>query len=162
MKKILFIGLVGAMILTACGSDEKEFVMTDGKVDVAKAIEFKVDFDDFNIDDEVEKTRIGLSNFDTISKQYINLDNHIMAEVVVQKDTTKATTKTMTRTLDNDTYTMLAYQGGVYKDEITGTVSGGKFTYTGKKAIHLVPGTYDFILFNNKVTRSGNTLTVAE
>ena len=162
MKKILFIGLVGAMILTACGSDEKEFVMTDGKVDVAKAIEFKVDFDDFNIDEEVEKTRIGLTNNDTISKQYINLDNHIMAEVVVQKDTTKATTKTMTRTLDNDTYTMLAYQGGVYKDEITGTVSGGKFTYTGKKAIHLVPGTYDFILFNNKVTRSGNTLTVAE
>ena len=51
MKKILFIGLVGAMILTACGSDEKEFVMTDGKVDVAKAIEFKVDFDDFNIDE---------------------------------------------------------------------------------------------------------------
>jgi len=43
---------------------------------------------------------------------------------------------------------------------VTGTVTGSVFQYSGNKGIDLDPGTYDFVLFNSKVSRNGNQLTV--
>lgn len=158
---------MGTILLTACGSDEKEIMTEGNKVNVAKALEFKVDFADYNAAEEVQTTRTEKIGKDTISKQVINLSNNLLAEVTVQRDTTKTTPQVLTRTLDYDTYTLLAYQGGVCKGELTGTVQSGVFKAThvspsGDKGLDLQPGTYDFVLYNSKVSRNGDNLTVAQ
>ena len=59
---------------------------------------------------------------------------------------------------------MLAYDQAThtFKGEVTGTVTGGVFTATStNKDIILAPGSYDFVLYNSKVTRSGNNLSVS-
>ena len=151
-----------AGMLTACGNDETDVLTKDGKVDVTKALEFKVNFADYNADEEVQATRTGKPVNDTISRQYVNLGNNLLTEVTVCRDTAKISPKAKTRALENGTYTMLAYQGGVYKGEVTGTITSGVFHHLGNKAIDLNPGTYDFVLYNDKVTRNGNTLKVEE
>lgn len=165
MKTLIRISLLLVMtgMLTACGSDEQEAVTKDGKVNVTKAMEFKVDFADYNTEEDVENTRTNSSQKrDTLSKRVVNLGNNILAEVTVQRDTTKTAPKVITRTLENGIYTMLAYQGGTYKGEVKGTINSGRFTYLGDEVIELDPGTYDFVLYNDKFTRSGNNITVKE
>ena len=69
----------------------------------------------------------------------------------------------MTRSIGNGTYIMLAYQGGILKGEVEGTITGGTFTPNvgGNKAISLSPGNYDFVLYRSgDFTRSGNNLTI--
>ena len=148
-----------AGLLTACGSDDKDVVTPDGKVDITKAVEFKVDFTDYNADEEIQVTRGNNPKNDTISKQYVDLGNKLLAEVTVQRDTTKTARKARTRNLDNGTYTMLAYQGGVYKGEVTGTIDAYGFHPSGNEGLNLEPGTYDFVLFNDKLTRVGDVIT---
>ena len=88
-----------------------------------------------------------------------------MAQVTIKQDTiTSKTSEATTRALSNDTYTMLAYDQAThtFKGEVTGTVTGGVFTATStNKAIVLQPGLYDFVLYNSKVTRNGNNLSVS-
>ena len=140
--------------LSACHSELDN--QPDGKVNTAKQITFKVNFEDYNADEEVQGTRALAP--DTLSKQVIDLDNNLLAEVSIQRDTTK-TDRATTRALSNGTYTMLAYQGGVFKGEVKGHISGGTFAYADNNAIELQPGTYDFVLYSD-LTRSGNTFIV--
>ncbi|ERK04328.1 hypothetical protein HMPREF1218_2043 [Hoylesella pleuritidis F0068] len=135
----------------------------DGKVNTAKAIEFKVDFSDYDTDQKVSGTRSEL--YTPTKEAYVNLGNGIMAQVTIKQDTkTSKTSEATTRALSNDTYTMLAYDQAThtFKGEVTGTVTGGVFTATStNKDIILAPGSYDFVLYNSKVTRSGNNLSVS-
>lgn len=139
--------------LSACHSELDN--QPDGKVNTAKQITFKVNFEDYNTDEEVQGTRALVP--DTLAKQVIDLDNNLLAEVSIQRDTTK-TDRATTRALSDGTYTMLAYQGSTLKGEVTGTVNNGEFYVTGNPMV-LAPGTYDFVLYSD-LTRSGNTFIV--
>ncbi|WP_315331599.1 hypothetical protein [Segatella oulorum] len=139
--------------LSACHNELDN--QPDGKVNTAEQITFKVNFEDYNTDEEVQGTRALAP--DTLAKQVIDLDNNLLAEVSIQRDTTKADRAT-TRALSNGTYTMLAYQGSTLKGEVTGTVNNGEFYVTGNPMV-LAPGTYDFVLYSD-LTRSGNTFIV--
>lgn len=159
-KKFIFSAAALLLLAVSCSNDDNNTTV-DGKVNAAKAIEFKVDFADYNAEQEVGVTRANKEV--KLEQQTVDLGNGVLAQCTLQRDTTKQTKPADTRALANDTYTMLAYDAAThaYKGDITGTVTGGVFTPTStNQDIGLVPGTYDFVLFNSKVTRSGNNLTV--
>ncbi|WP_311442022.1 fimbrillin family protein [Hoylesella enoeca] len=164
MKRVKFLSVIlgsALLILAACSNDDNK-TTDEGQVSATQAIEFKVDFADYNAEQEVGVTRANKEV--KLEQQMVDLGNGILAQCTLQRDTTKQTKSAATRALANDTYTMLAYDAAThaYKGDITGTVTGGVFTATSaNKDIILTPGTYDFVLFNSKVTRSGNNLTVA-
>ena len=157
--------LLAAGILAACSSndDNKENNGTDDgkKVNIAKAVTFKVDFADYNAEQEVGVTRAG-NQEEKIGQQVIGLGNRILAQCTLQRDTTKQLQTIATRALPDDTYTMLAYDVATHtlRGELIGNVVGGVFRYSSFGAIEIPAGTYDFVLFNSKVSRSGNLLTV--
>lgn len=163
MNKKLILGAVSLLLLTVSCSNDDNNVTEDGKVNTAKVIEFKVDFSDYDTDQKVSGTRSEL--YTPTKEAYVNLGNGIMAQVTIKQDTkTSKTSEATTRALSNDTYTMLAYDQAThtFKGEVTGTVTGGVFTATStNKDIILAPGSYDFVLYNSKVTRSGNNLSVS-
>ena len=155
---------VALLTLVACSNDNNG---SDGKeVDLAKAVEFKVDFADYNDKGEADITRAGSKAEEPVKleQKMVDLGNGVLAECTLQRDTTKHPKPAATRAIPNDTYTMLAYDVATHalKGEITGTVTSGVFTSTSaNKDIILEAGkTYDFVLFNSKVARSGNNLTV--
>ena len=157
--------LLAAGILAACSSndDNKENNGTDDgkKVNIAKAVTFKVDFADYNAEQEVGVTRAG-NQEEKIGQQVIGLGNRILAQCTLQRDTTKQLKTIATRALPDDTYTMLAYDHTTHTfcGAMSGKVTGGAFVYIGDESMELPVGTYDFVLFNSKVSRSGNLLTV--
>ena len=166
-KTLIRTGLLfmAAVLLTACSSndDNKENNGTDDgkKVNIAKAVTFKVDFADYNAEQEVGVTRAG-NQEEKIGRQVIGLGNGILAQCTLQRDTTKQLKTIATRALPDDTYTMLAYDVATHtlRGELVGNVVGGVFRYSSFGAIEIPAGTYDFVLFNSKVSRSGNLLTV--
>ena len=160
MKRKIFLKaglLIVAGILAACSNDDNS--ENDGKkVDVAKAVEFKVNFSDYNADEEVQGTRAADSQkSDTLSKQVVDLGNDILAEVTVQRDTTLTKEKPhpSTRALEDGNYTLIAYIAGSPVGEIKGFVKDGAFMHTDNNVLELAPGTYNFTLFNDKVNYSG-------
>lgn len=163
MKRVKFLSTVfsiALLSLTACSNDDNK-TTDEGQVSAVQAIEFRVDFADYNAEQEVGITRANKEV--KLEQQMVDLGNGILAQCSLQRDTTKQTKSASTRALTNDTYTMLAYDAAThaYKGNITGTVTGGVFTSTSaNQDIVLTPGTYDFVLYNSKVTRSGNNLTV--
>ena len=166
-KTLIRTGLLfmAAALFTACSSndDNKENNGTDDgkKVNIAKAVTFKVDFADYNVEQEVGVTRAG-NQEEKIGRQVIGLGNGILAQCTLQRDTTKQLKTIATRALPDDTYTMLAYDVATHtlRGELIGNVVGGVFRYSSFGAIEIPAGTYDFVLFNSKVSRSGNLLTV--
>ena len=166
-KTLIRTGLLfmAAVLFTACSSndDNKENNGTDDgkKVNIAKAVTFKVDFADYNAEQEVGVTRAG-NQEEKIGRQVIGLGNGILAQCTLQHDTTKQLKTIATRALPDDTYTMLAYDVATHtlRGELVGNVVGGVFRYSSFGAIEIPAGTYDFVLFNSKVSRSGNLLTV--
>ena len=166
-KTLIRTGLLfmAAALLTACSSndDNKENNGTDDgkKVNIAKAVTFKVDFADYNAEQEVGVTRAG-NQEEKIGRQILDLGNGILAQCTLQRDTTKQLKTIATRALPDDTYTMLAYDVATHtlRGELIGNVVGGVFRYSSFGAIEIPAGTYDFVLFNSKVSRSGNLLTV--
>ena len=162
MKKYIQYALVSMLgvLMWACSSDETgDGVQTrDGKVALAKAVTFHVNFAGYNATQEVGTRATAANN--VVAQKATVLDNGIVAVTTMQRDTTQQAPAAKTRALDNGTYTMLAYQGGVFKGEVKGHISGGTFAYADNNAIELAPGTYDFVLINDKVTRTGNKITV--
>ncbi|WP_455062144.1 fimbrillin family protein [Prevotella sp.] len=161
-RQTILLSILGAFVLslTAC-SNEDNNALDGGKKDV-QTVEFKVKFADYNDDQNISVTRAGSKEI-KLEQKTIDLGNGLLADCTLQRDTTKQKRHATTRTLANDTYTMLAYDAAThaFKGEVTGTVTGGIFTATSSNAsINLTPGTYDFVLYNSKVSRSGNNLTV--
>lgn len=170
MSKKYYLWMVLSILLsvfTSCSNDEN-LENGEGTVNISKSLTFPVTFADYN--EEVTtgngKTRAVSNSSDTISHDFVNMDNGIVADVVLQRDTEKqssgdATTKT--RSIGNGNYTMLAYQGGVFKGEINGSIISGSFTPNsgGNNSISLSPGNYDFVLYRSgSFTRNGNNLTI--
>ena len=170
MNKKYYLWMIASIVLSlfaSCSSDDN---LGDGKatINVVRDLTFSVTFADYN--EEVtagnEKTRAVSNSSDTISRDFVNMNNGIVADVVLQHDnekTSKKSVSAMTRSIGNGTYIMLAYQGGILKGEVEGTIIGGTFTPSvgGNKAISLSPGNYDFVLYRSgDFTRSGNNLTI--
>ena len=170
MNKKYYLWMVLSILLsvfTSCSNDEN-LENGEGTVNISKSLTFPVTFADYN--EEVTtgngKTRAVSNSSDTISHDFVNMDNGIVADVVLQRDTEKQSSGTATpktRSIGNGNYTMLAYQGGVFKGEINGSIIGGSFTPNsgGNNSISLSPGNYDFVLYRSgDFTRNGNNLTI--
>ena len=170
MSKKYYLWMVLSIVLsvfTSCSNDEN-LENSEGTINVSKSLTFPVTFADYN--EEVTtgngKTRAVSNSSDTISHDFVNMDNGIVADVVLQRDTEKQSSgdaATKTRSIGNGNYTMLAYQGGVFKGEINGSIIGGSFTPNsgGNNSISLSPGNYDFVLYRSgDFTRNGNNLTI--
>ena len=170
MSKKYYLWMVLSILLsvfTSCSNDEN-LENGEGTVNISKSLTFPVTFADYN--EEVTtgngKTRAVSNSSDTISHDFVNMDNGIVADVVLQRDTEKQSSGTATpktRSIGNGNYTMLAYQGGVFKGEINGSIIGGSFTPNsgGNNSISLSPGNYDFVLYRSgDFTRNGNNLTI--
>ena len=170
MSKKYYLWMVLSIVLsvfTSCSNDEN---IENGErtVNISKSLTFPVTFADYN--EEVTtgngKTRAVSNSSDTIRHDFVNMDNGIVADVVLQRDTEKQSSGTATpktRSIGNGNYTMLAYQGGVFKGEINGSIIGGSFTPNsgGNNSISLSPGNYDFVLYRSgSFTRNGNNLTI--
>ena len=160
-NKILLLQLCLVSIFTACTSNEEK---NEG-IDAMQAVEFKVDFADYNEDEEVDATRTGngkICEQVNLEQKVIDLGDNIIAHCTLQRDTTLQSRQGATRTLPNETYTMLAYDANdhSFKGELSGIVRYNKFTPTTASKLRLSPGLYDFVLFNSKITRNGNFLSV--
>ena len=157
MKTKIILSAALLALMTACSSNDN--VKTDndnkGKVDIAQGIEFKVNFNDFNAEKEYAGTRAAQKP-DIISRKTVDLGNNLLAEVTVERDTTKTDRPAAaTRALDNDTYTMLVFKGSfpsyTLEAQCTGTLKDGKFT-PGTR-VYLDPGKYIFVLHNSRLTK---------
>ncbi|WP_314314658.1 hypothetical protein [Hoylesella marshii] len=150
MKTKIILSLALLAMLAACSKNDDN-VPDDpkGKIDITQSIEFKVNVKDFNADKDVDGSR-AVQQPDTISKKTVDLGNNLLAEVTVQRDTAQTQAPT-TRVLDDDTYTMLVFQGSgisyTLKARVTGTLKDGKFR--PGKGVRLDPGNYTFVLHNN-------------
>ena len=168
MKKQYFLAIAMFMLLTvfaACSSDDN-LDNGKGKVDVVSKFEFPVTFADYNSEVQVGNTRAAANSSDTLKHEFVNMGNGLVADVTLQRDKENLSGNpaqaASTRTLTNDSYTMLAYPSGVLKGELKGSISGGNFIpNTGDpESMSLAPGNYDFVLYpTNRFTRSGNNLT---
>ncbi|MBF1631152.1 MAG: hypothetical protein HXO48_09580, partial [Prevotella sp.] len=152
------------MALVSCSNDIEQ--NTSGKVDIKKTATFRLNFANFNEEQEVKGTRASSTGIpDSIKLKPIELANGILACPTLVKDKQEER-KPTTRSLGNENYTMLAYKGGVLVGEMSGTASdaGGTATFTptsSNQNISLTPGTYDFVCYTtNYVTRSGDEITV--
>lgn len=169
MKKQYFLAIAMFMLLTvfaACSSDDN-LDNGKGKVDVASKFEFPVTFADYNSDVQVGNTRAAADASDTLKHEFVNMGNGIVADVTLQRDKENLSgnpdKSASTRALTNDSYTMLAYQGGTLKGELKGFISGGSFIPNAgdPASMSLAPGNYDFVLYSTSYfTRSGNNLTL--
>ena len=167
MKKQYFLAIAMFMLLTvfaACSSDDN-LDNGKGKVDVASTFEFPVTFADYNSDVQVGNTRGAANSSDTLKHEFVNMGNGLVADVTLQRDKENLSGNPVqaasTRTLTNDSYTMLAYQSGVLKGELKGFISSGSFIPNAgdPTAMSLAPGNYDFVLYSTSYfTRSGNSL----
>lgn len=162
-KQTILLGILSVALLafTACSNDKEE--RNDEPINTAEGIEFKVDFSDYNTEEEVGVTR-AVGKDIQLDQEIVDLGNGIYAECTLQRDTTKQTKQAATRALSDDTYTMLAYDATTHtlKGELTGKVVSGVFTATSaNKGLYLPAGNYDFVLFNSKVNRNNNQLTVS-
>lgn len=168
MKKQYFLAIAMFMLLTvfaACSNDDN-LDNGKGKVDVASKFEFPVTFADYNSDVQVGNTRAAANSSDTLKHEFVNMGNGIVADVTLQRDKENLSGNpakaASTRALTNDSYTMLAYQGGTLKGELKGIISGGSFIPNAgdPTAMSLAPGNYDFVLYPTATfTRNGNNLT---
>lgn len=164
-KRSFFNGLLilfASLQIVACqNEDDKTLLTPDGKVDVSKAVQFKVNFADYNADEQIKSSRAGNATNDTISRQFVELENGLVADIVIKKDRKPSPKPVATRALENGSYTMLAYKNGILLDSLKGTISGGTFMVSDSRdGMGLGVGTYDLFLYNDKVTRIGNKLTV--
>lgn len=166
--RYIFLGLFSialiAVALVSCSNDIEQ--NTSGKVDIKKTATFRLNFANFNEEQEVKGTRASSTGIpDSIKLKPIELANGILACPTLVKDKQEER-KPTTRSLGNENYTMLAYKGGVLVGEMSGTASdvGGTATFTptsSNQNISLTPGTYDFVCYTtNYVTRSGDEITV--
>ena len=162
-KNTILSTFLGATLLTfaaACSNDREE--TKEKEINTAQAIEFKVSVGGYNADQEVGASRAAGKEAKVV-QQTVDLGDGLEAEYTLQRDAAVQEEAAATRALGDGTYTMLVYDAAshAFKGELTGTVVAGTFQSTStNQSVYLTAGRYDFVLFNNKFTRSGNTLTV--
>lgn len=165
MKKILFdissllIAVITVSMFIACSSDDN--LDNTRREESKQQLTFTLTDEDFNADEEVSVTRAGKQSLE-VAKDTIDLGNDVFAETTLERDTARdAKPATRAAGMSNGTYTILAYQSGVLKGTLKGTVTSNVFTATStNQSLSLDPGTYTFYCCNDKVNISGNNLTI--
>lgn len=162
MKQILSLSSFIKFIILICifTSCSNENIDTKIKKNV-EASNFKFSFNDYGEDVEVESTRTIQSPDST--KDTFAISKNICAEVCIRRESvTKSRRTPLTRSVPSGRYTIIAYKNGVIQGEISGTINGSSFTPdpSGPKSLQLEPGKYDFVCYNDKVNREGNSLIV--
>ena len=154
-----------SLLITACSSDDAmDGGKTDVQIDAVRNIEFRLKFDDYNTEDTINHATRSVQDAELSKPHIVPMGNMMYAEVSLQRDTTKKTSKgkAITRAITDGTYTLYAYQGSTLKGTLTGTVVSNVFTPTSSNnSIYLTPGTYTFVCCNDKVQISGETWTIA-
>ena len=154
--------LGGALLLlaVACNNDK---ISEDGVVNLTQSVEFNVDFAGFNADQDISVTR-NTKQDTVVHERIVDLGNGVLAQMTLRRDTAQTNLAAETRALADGIYTMAAFDAAsphTFRGELTGRVLSGKFLpMSANKDIQLAPGTYLFVLYNNRVTRNGNQLTV--
>lgn len=165
MKKILLnissllTAIITISMFIACSSDDNlDSKRSEGS---KQQLTFTLTDEDFNADEEVSVTRAGKQSLE-VAKDTIDLGNDVFAEATLERDTARdAKPATRAVGMSNGSYTILAYQSGVLKGTLKGTVTSNVFTATSaNQSLNLDPGTYTFYCCNDKVNISGNNLTV--
>lgn len=158
INQMLLIGtMLTAALFSACSNNDN--TEQDQTISANKTIRFQLIDEDFGADTEIDATRAGQDS--VLGRDTINLGNNIIAEMSVERDA-KQTPTTRAAGMSNGTYTVLAYQGGVLKGTLKGTVTSNVFTATSSNQdIILAPGTYTFYCCNDKVDISGDHLNVS-
>lgn len=167
LSKVWSITLLSITVI-ACSND-MDTDRTGTPVNMAETTTFKLNFANYNDEKEVKATRAATESPDSIKLKPVELDNNLIIypTLVKEKPSSSSVQTPHTRAFDNGNYTMLAYQGGILKGEMSGTATttGGTTTFTpaasSAKNIQLIPGTYDFVCYTTDyVARSGNQLTI--
>ena len=92
------------LLLAACSNENTNTAVADTEVNVAQKVAFKVDFADYNADEELNGTRAAANK--VLGEQNVELPNGLRAEVAIRRDTTRQTSEARTaatRALADDT-----------------------------------------------------------
>ena len=147
--------LAGLLLLSACSSEEN-MADTGNKIDVAKGIHFQFTEEAF-VPGEVAAAKQGTRAL--AEPQEIDLGNGIIAEATLEPDTAGCAQTRAGNPVPDGTYKIYAIDaGGTRHDGLTGTMTGGVFTPSGRW--ELEAGTYTFVCINSAVTDNGNELYI--
>ena len=167
--------LCGMVVLTAC-NHSADVDDNDNSATGGKGVSFTLSMVDWEDAPTVgmPATKATARSTEQLEKSMVvDLSPEVSANVTVIREgaeagATGAKTRAATRTpLPAGDYTIIAYQGTdaapVKKAEITATWNGSMFTISGKQAkMHLDPGTYTFVCFNNKLEEKNGKLSMAQ
>ena len=161
-KKILFMAsLVGAMMLTACSSEDNS-AEQGGQVDVAKGITFQFSEEAFVPgvigDKETQGTRVGMQ------PQSVDLGNGLVAEMSIEPDTAGTPQTRAPQPMSDGHYKIYAIDANnVRHNGLSGTITAGVFTpdVAGQRWQLKSGETYTFVCINDAVTDNGTSLTVS-
>ena len=161
-KKILFMAsLVGAMMLTACSSEDNS-AEQGGQVDVAKGITFQFSEEAFVPgvigDKETQGTRVGMQ------PQSVDLGNGLVAEMSIEPDTAGTPQTRAPQPMSDGHYKIYAVDANnVRHNGLSGTITAGVFTpdVAGQRWKLKSGETYTFVCINDAVTDNGTSLTVS-
>lgn len=161
-KKILFMtSLVGAMVLTACSSEDNS-AEQGGQVDVAKGITFQFSEEAFVPgvigDKETQGTRVGMQ------PQSVDLGNGLVAEMSIEPDTAGTPQTRAPQPMSDGHYKIYAVDANnVRHNGLSGTITAGVFTpdVAGQRWQLKSGETYTFVCINDAVTDNGTSLTVS-
>lgn len=150
-KMIAMLCMAGLMGLGACSSEEDSVKEPNhGKI-ALDASHFSFTEEEYDVDQTMAhaKSRAVVA---TPQPKTIDLGDDIFAEVSVETGTDAPKTRA-TKPLSDGQYTICAYDPTTHdrKGELTGMVSSGIFTSSNH--LRLDPGVYDFVCYNDVVTR---------
>ncbi len=140
--------LLVVFVGTGCDKESKETPI-ENMVNVVENIRFKVEIVEESEEEELSALRS--EKVEESSAESFDLGGGVEAIVTVDHIPNKQDCdekRFITRSLSNNGYTLLAYQGGVLKGSLAGTVSEGQFIPSGSSPSLILPhGIYDFYLY---------------
>lgn len=165
LSKYTFMAFLACLTLfTACNSDESS--ERNGESTEKDGVQFTFSASSYGDDSEITRSVVR----DTASvRDTVSLDNGLEAEISIENESANSHSAITTRAteISNQHYTIYALKNGVRVATLSGTVSGSgaskAFTPDAGTPgrMQLEPGTYTFVCHNDKVTATGNQLSVS-
>ena len=150
------LSLSALLIFSACANDdiansENEVTLNGHKLNIT-------------INEETFEAEKPTRASQVVHRDTIDMGDGLIAEVSIEPDKTTPTAQpAKTRAaMSEGHYTIYAVDaaGNRVADELSGTVSNGKFIPDANKKIHLDPGTYTFVCHNDAFTKTSTGLSI--
>ena len=150
------LSLSALLMFSACANDdiansENEVTLNGHKLNIT-------------INEETFETESPTRATQVLHRDTIDMGDGLIAEVSIEPDKTAPTPQpAKTRAaMSEGHYTIYAVDaaGNRVADELSGTVSNGKFIPDVNKKIHLDPGTYTFVCHNDAFTKTATGLSI--